>query len=133
MAQQNQANGSTPNHYDLSGKRLHVVYSTTGIDGKPHFSYQDVQQTLNFSGDEIRQADSEIGTLVSVTIRMTVDTGGTTFSILLPRINIPGEQTVPVRTIGITTLHRFSIVPASGQRDFYTVTRLSGSASRVFF
>ena len=34
--------GATPNHYDLSGKRLHVVYSTAGIDGKPHFSYQDL-------------------------------------------------------------------------------------------
>jgi hypothetical protein len=61
-----------------------------GINGKRHFTYQDLQQTLNFSGAEIRQADNEIGTLVSVTTRMTVDTGGTTFSILLPRINIPG-------------------------------------------
>ncbi|SFH28238.1 hypothetical protein SAMN05216299_10532 [Nitrosospira sp. Nsp14] len=104
-----------------------------GINGKRHFTYQDLQQTLNFSGAEIGQADNEIGTLVTVTIRMTVDTGGTTFRILLPRINIPGEQMVSVRTIGITTLHRFSIVPASGQRDFFTVTRLSGSASRVFF
>jgi hypothetical protein len=104
-----------------------------GINGKRHFTYQDLQQTCDFSGAEIRQADNEIGTLVRVITRMTVDTGGTTFSILLPRINIPGEQTVPVRTIGITTLHRFSIVPASGQRDFYTVTRLSGSDSRVFF
>ncbi|WON73842.1 hypothetical protein [Nitrosospira sp. Is2] len=131
--EQKHATGQTPNHYDLSGRNLHAVYSTTGIDGEPHFSYQDLQQTLNFSGDEIRLAATEIGTLVSVTTRMTVDTGGTTFSVLLPMVTIPGEQTVPVRTIGITTLHRFSIVLAAGQRDFYTVTPLNGSASRVFF
>ena len=123
----------TPNLYQLSGKHLNITYSTNGIDGKPHFSYQDLQQTLSFTGDQIRSVVTEIGTLVSVTIRMTVDTGGTTFSLLLPRVNIPGEQTVPVETVGITTLHRFSVLPINGQRDFYTVTRLQGSASRVFF
>ena len=122
-----------PNLYQLSGKHLNITYSTTGIDGKPHFSYQDLQQTLSFTGDQIRSVVTEIGTLVSVTIRLTVDTGGTTFSLLLPRVNIPGEQSVPVETVGITTLHRFSVLPINGQRDFYTVTRLQGSASRVFF
>ena len=122
-----------PNLYELSGKHLHVTYSTSGVDGKPHFIYQDLQQTLNFSGDEIRSVKTEIGTLISVTIRLTVDTGGTTFSVLLPRVNIPGEQSVPIHTDGITTLHKVSIVPVIGQRDFYTVTPLTGSAARVFF
>jgi hypothetical protein len=122
-----------PNLYQLSGKHLHVTYSTTGVDGKPHFSYQDSHQTLNFSGDEIRSSKNEIGTLISVTIRMTVDTGGTTFSLLLPRVNIPGEQSVPIQTEGIITLHKFSILPMIGQLDFYTVTPLTGSAQRVFF
>ena len=62
----------TPNLYQLSGKHLNITYSTTGIDGKPHFSYQDLQQTLSFTGDQIRGVVTEIGTLVSVTIRMTV-------------------------------------------------------------
>lgn len=122
-----------PNLYQLSGEHLHITYSTSGVDGKPHFSYQDLLQTLSFSGDEILSVKTEIGTLVSVTIRLTVDSGGTTFSVLLPRVNIPGEQSVPIRTVGITTLHRFSILPVIGQRDFYTVTPLTGSAARVFF
>ena len=122
-----------PNLYQLSGKHLNVTYSTTGVDGKPHFTYQDLQQTLNFSGDEIRSDKTEVSTLISVTIRQTVDTGGTTFSVLLPRVNISGEQSVPIQTDGITTRHKFSIVPVIGQLDFYTVTRLTGSAARVFF
>jgi hypothetical protein len=122
-----------PNLFQLSGKRVHISYSTTGVDGKPHFTYQDLQQTLNFSGDEIRSVETEVGTLVSVTIRLTVDSGGMTFSVLLPRVNIPGEQSVPIRTIGITTLHKFSIVPMIGQRDLYRVTPLTGSAARLFF
>jgi hypothetical protein len=122
-----------PNSYDLSGHHLHITYSTSGIDGKPHFSYQDLHQTLDFSGDQIRLVETEIGALVSVTIRLTVDTGGTSFSLLIPRVNIPGEQTVPIRTEGVTTLHKFTLVPAAGQRDFYTVTPLTGTARRVSF
>jgi hypothetical protein len=122
-----------PNLYQLSDKHLHVTYSTTGVDGKPPFSYHDLHQTLNFSGDQIRSVETEVGTLVSVTIRLTVDSGGTTFSVLLPRVNIPGEQSVRISTVGITTLHKFSILPVIGQRDFYTVTPLTGSARRVFF
>jgi hypothetical protein len=123
----------TPNLYQLSGEHLAVTYSTSGLDGKPHFTYQDQQQTLNFSGNQIRSVESDVGTLVSVTIRLTVDSGGVSFSVLLPRVNLPGEQSVPISTDGITTLHKFSVIPVTGQRDFYTVTPLTGSAARVFF
>ena len=122
-----------PNLYQLSSNHLHVSYSTSGVDGKPHFTYQDPHQTLNFSGDEIRSVVTEVGILISVTIRLTVDTGGITFSVLLPHVNLPGEQSVPIQTDGIATLHRSSMVPMIGQRDFYTLTRLTGSAARVFF
>jgi hypothetical protein len=133
IMESNQSVNQIPNQYQLSGKHLHISYSTSGFDGRPHFTYQDQQQTLGFSGDEIRTAESEIGTLVTVTIRLSIDTGGTSFSVILPRVDIPGEQSVPVQTYGITTLHKFSPIPMSGQRDFYTVTRLTGSAGVVFF
>ena len=122
-----------PNLYQLSGKHLHIDYTTTSIDGKPHFTYQDQHQTLSFTGNQIRSVETEVGTLVSVTTRLTVDTGGTTFSVLLPRINLPGEQSVPIHTEGITTIHKFSILPGVGQQDFYTISPLSGSASLVNF
>ncbi len=126
-----------PTHYDLSGRNVHITYSTTGIDGKPHFSYQDLQLTRSFSGDEIRRVETEIGVLVSVTILLSVDRGGTTFSVLIPRVNLPAGpcQRETVQTYGITTLHRFNVppLPTTGQRDFYTVTRLSGAASQVIF
>ena len=63
----------TPNLYQLQGKNLHVTYSTSGIDGRAHFSYQDTHQSLSFRGDEIRTQETEIGTLVSVTLRRTGD------------------------------------------------------------
>jgi hypothetical protein len=126
---------SQANLYQLSGGGRHVMVALNGIDGKPHFSYQDAHHTLAFEGDEIRQLDGDLGLVASVSIRRTVDQGSTSFSVLLPHVNVPGEQTVPITTEGITTVHRFSLVPAldHGQLDTYTVTRLHGTATHVFF
>lgn len=125
-----------PDLFVLSGGGLHVSYSTTSIVGAPHFTYQDPHRTLNFSGNQIRTVDvPDLGTVVSVTIMLTVDSGSTTFSVLIPRVQLPGGQSVPIRTEGITTVHRFSLIPAlnNGQRDFYSVTPLAGTASHVAF
>jgi hypothetical protein len=127
----------TPDLFDLTGAGLHVNYSTTGIDGKPHFLYQNAHQTLGFRGDEIHIADlPDIGTIVSVIIARTVDQGSTTFSLLLPHVNLPAPSApVPIHTDGITTHHAFSVIPAfnQGQRDTYTLTELHGTASYVVF
>ena len=126
---------SQANVFQLNGGGRHVTVTLNGIDGKPHFSYQDAHQTLTFQGDEIRQLDGDLGLVASVSIRRTVDQGSTSFSVLLPRVNVPGSQIVPIRTEGITTVHRFSLVPAldHGQLDTYTVTSLDGTATHVFF
>jgi hypothetical protein len=123
------------NLFHLSGGGRHVTVALNGIDGKPHVTYQDAHQTLTFKGDEIRQLDGDLGLIVSVSIRRTVDAGSTSFSVFLPHVNLPGEQTIPIRTEGITTVHRFSLVPAlnTGQLDSYSVTSLHGTAAHVFF
>jgi len=124
-----------PTLYQLSGAGLHVTYATSGIDGQPHVHYQDSLHNLNFTGSQIRTVESDAGTLVSVTIQLTVDSGSTSFSLLIPRINLNKGEIGSVRTDGITTVHRFSIVPAfmHGQLDNYTVTALHGTAQQVFF
>lgn len=125
----------TPNLYRLHGHNLQVIYSTSGFDGKPHLQYHDMFQTLNFSADQIRTLSTEIGTLVTVTIRKTVDTGSTTFSLLVPVVNMEGTNSVEITTYGITTIRRFSIVSEfnQGQMDSYTVTELRGTAAHVVF
>jgi len=77
----------------------------------------------------------DLGTLVSVTIHTTADSGSTTFTLLLPIVNLPAPPAlpaaVPVTADAITTRHRFSRVLAlqQGQQEFYTVTALQGTAS----
>src|ERR1700759_5565323 len=86
------------NMFSLSGGGLHVSYRTSGIDGKPHFSYQDPVRSLSFSGDEIRRVECDLGTVVSVTIVRTIDAGSTSFSLLVPRVDLAAFSSVTIRT-----------------------------------
>ncbi|MDZ8186006.1 MAG: hypothetical protein RMX96_14280 [Nostoc sp. ChiSLP02] len=130
----------TPNLYNLTGynnrgAKIQVNYSSSSITGKPLFTYRDQKQTLNFSGSDIRTTELEIGTLVTVTIVRTVDTGSTTFSVLLPRVNLGKNYQVPIETKGITTINRFSVIPQFnlGQTQTYTIINLKGTAQSVVF
>ena len=125
-----------PNLYNLHGPNISVSYITAGIDGKPRFSYHDSSRTLQFTGDQIRTAPTEIGTLVTVTLHMTVDTGSTSFTLLVPTVNLDQpHKSAHITTEGITTLHRFSVIPAlnRGQTELYTVVKLAGTAQAVVF
>jgi hypothetical protein len=124
---------ASPDVYDLSGHGVAITYLPTGAGGLAHFTYQDHQRTESFSGNQIRRVQvPDLGTVVSVTIVPTVDAGSTTFSVLIPDINLPNQRgaSTPVITEGISTVHKFSILPAAnqGQRETYTVIPLRGTA-----
>jgi len=65
--------------------------------------------SLNFSGDEITMEEAELGTLARVIIQRTVDVGFTSFSVVLPRVNLLGTTTVILSTFGVTALHGTTI------------------------
>jgi hypothetical protein len=134
------AQEKTPSLYNLSGynskgQQVKVSYSTSSITGTPLFHYEDKEQKLDFTGDQIRTTESEIGTLVTVTIRRTVNTNSTTFSLLLPRINLRQANNAQIETYGITTTNRFSTIPQFNQRQTqtYKLTPLKGTAEFVLF
>ncbi len=136
-----EAGPGRPNQYHLHGRGLSVSYYPDGTGppladkGRLRLIYQDAVQTLNFYGSDLRVIDSspdDVGTVVSVTTVRTIDTGSTTFSLLVPLVALPADLTGPVsiETLGITTVHRI-LASAIGhpQREVYTVTRLRGIAS----
>ncbi|HEX7839826.1 MAG TPA: hypothetical protein VF469_20260 [Kofleriaceae bacterium] len=128
----------TPNLFHLAGPSLHLTYSTSSITGQPILIYQDAHQTKSFRGQEINTIeDTELGTIVSVVLHATPDVGSTTFSLLVPRIQVSGLGAIaPVRTYGITTMHSSPLAgpgTALGQLDTYTVTQLHGTAQAVVF
>lgn len=123
-----------PNLFSLSGGGLTVSLALSGIDGKPHFSYQDAHQSLSFSGDEITIEETALDTLATVTLVRTVDVGDTTFTLLVPRVNLLGAASHVIYTVGITTTHRTTIAGLGhGQLTTYHVTELCGSAAQVQF
>jgi hypothetical protein len=126
----------TPNLFHLSGHHIHVTYTTTGIAGQPSMTYQDQHQSKSFHGDEIRTVESDLGTTVSVTLRVMPDVGSTTLTVLIPRMQIARGAIAPVDTYCITTMHSMPfVVPGTvqGQLDTYTVTKLRGTAQAVVF
>jgi hypothetical protein len=123
-----------PNLFTLTGRDLTVSLTLSGIDGKPHFSYHDSHQAKEFSGDDITIEETALGTLASVVIVTTVDAGYTSFTLLLPRVNLIGATSHAIHTLGITATHRTTIAGLGhGQLTNYHSSHLHGSASQVQF
>jgi hypothetical protein len=125
----------SPNMYDLRATNLHITYSTSGLDGQPHLTYTKGNKTIGFSGEEIRAAETHDFTIVTVTTVITADTGRTTFSFLIPTVNMDYGETIKIKTQGFTTKSTFSPVPQSnhGQMDTYAPVVLTGTAKIVRF
>jgi hypothetical protein len=127
------AQNITPNQYELSGQGIRIVYSTSGIAGTPQLSFTKGRKTLTFSGKEIGVVDTNIGSLVTVTIAMTPDKSFTTFTLLLPAIQLAKETGKQAfRTLGIITVHKTSLGgPVKGVQQTYKSVQLKGTAQRV--
>jgi hypothetical protein len=116
-----------PDKWNLAGAGITVFYSSTP-PGLLH--YVDIHGPKTFTGPQIRVVPTpDLGTLVSVTLNATLPISETTFTVLLPALLLdpPVFPVAPVSTEGITTLHH--LFPPFGQKEFYTVTPLNGSAS----
>lgn len=125
----------TPNQYDLKGPGVSISYSTSSLVGRPQLSFKKGRQTLTFTGDEIGVSATQIGTLVTVTIAAVVDRDSTTFSFLLPAVQLSTPSSKQsFRTIGLTTVHKTTIAgPPKGVQQTYKAVALTGSARQVAF
>jgi hypothetical protein len=129
---------TSPNQHHVRGGGISVAYYPDGFGPVPegpgplHLVYQDAFRALAFYGDQVRTIEvPDLGTVVSVTIVETVDTGYTSFSLLVPDVDLPTDQSsVSINTEGITTVHRiFTALIGHPQSETYTVTSLDGTAA----
>lgn len=116
-----------PGVFILRGGDLHIVFAPSASDGQPHLEYCDSSRTLTFSGNQIRTLETEIGTMVTATIQLIPDVGNTSFTLIVPQVNLQSPET-QIHTFGVTTHHRtpFILIPASSQTETYKVTELQG-------
>ena len=125
------------NRYVLhDGHLLEVTYEETAFDGQPRLNYHVLQgpATRTFSGNQISSKESDIGTLVTVTLEIIPDDKSTLFTLLIPTINVTGTNEVPFETLAIYTTVRDSIIGPKGVRgavESYQCVQLEGTAQFV--
>jgi hypothetical protein len=119
-----------PNEYTLQGGNLTFTYLKHNFLGQPYVSYTENGQTKNFSGSAVRILETGIGTLVTVTTHMSIDTGGNDFSVLLPVIELPAiGKSQAFSTDGIETHFKGpDSYPATGVRETYNFIPMTGVA-----
>lgn len=129
-----QAQQSEPNLYELAGHHTHVTYATSGIDGQPHLSFKNQAFNKSFTGAEIRTEDSELGKLVSVSLKVSIDTGSTSMTLLIPSVAMGNQNSRPLHTLCIISVHTGPIAPGHvGARQTYEAVALEGTAKLVQF
>ncbi len=129
---------SVPNQYHVNGEGISVSYYPDGFGppvvdrGSLLLVYQDAHRSQSYFSDEVRTVKvDDLGMVVSVTLVESVDIGSTTFSLLVPDVQLPEQQTsVFIHTEGITTVHRvFVALIGHPQSETYTVSALDGTAA----
>jgi len=126
-----------PNRFVLqsSDGKTKVDYETTSFVGHPTLNLtQGPGPIRHFAGSQIRTARTEIGLLVTVTTHITVDTGSTSFSVLIPAVTLTSTSDhKTISTDAIVTSHTGpNSVPSTGVHETYQFIPLKGEASFVF-
>ena len=122
------------NLFELHNATLKVTYSSSSLDGKPQLSYQKGATSRSFRGSQVRHKQTEIGTLVSVTLKSVPDSRSIVFSLLLPQVNVSTDQHVNIKAFE-TTIRTSIGGPdlVKGQVQTYKVYSLQGTAKSVVF
>ena len=128
-----------PNRYALRSDdgTTRVEYDTTSLLGQPTLNLSQGPSPTgpirHFSGSQIRAVSTEIGTLVSVTTQMSVDTGSTSFGVLIPAITLTSvSDQEAFETQAVITSHTGpNSFPQTGVHEKYQFITLRGEASFV--
>lgn len=125
------------NLFELKDANLHITYSSSSFDGRPQLTYKKGKNTRTFRGDELQQAESVMGTLVSVTLRAVPDLKMILFTLIVPQVNVSDDdpkvsiRTKAIETTAKTTIGGPDMVPGAVQA--YKMYSLKGTASNVLF
>jgi len=125
-----------PNRFVMQSNdgKTQVDYERTSFFGQPALNLtQGPGPIRHFSGSQIRTINTEIGLLVTVTTQITIDTGSTSFSVLIPAITLTATSDQKAfSTEAIVTSHSGpNSVPSTGVHETYQFIPLKGEASFV--
>jgi hypothetical protein len=89
------------NQFVLTHHDIEVEYTVGITPGIPALTYTDGGLSVSFTDEQIATDQTALGTLVSVPLRQTVDTGGERFGFFLPQLEVPDGQSADFQTAGV--------------------------------
>jgi hypothetical protein len=89
------------NKFTLKEHHIEVDYTIGANPSFPALSYKEGTVSKTFKPSEIRTDSTVLGSLVSVPLQRTIDTGGKTFAFFLPEIAVPTGQTATFTTVAV--------------------------------
>jgi hypothetical protein len=89
------------NQFTLKGHHIEVEYTIGATPGIPVLHYKDASVSLNFTQADIRTDQTALGSLISVPLKRSIDTGGTIFAFFLPNIDVAPQQMSTFTTVAI--------------------------------
>jgi hypothetical protein len=119
------------NKFTLKGHEVEVYYIIGATPGIPALIYKDRTTSKNFQMNEIHTDSTTLGSLVTVSLEVTIDAGGTTFSSFLPNVDVPTGKEVAFKTIGIYKEVRGPVVLPAQQTITWHTIPLHGTAETV--
>jgi hypothetical protein len=119
------------NKFTLSGHQVDVSYTIGANPSFPALTYQDETISKDFLPNAIHTDPTDLGNLVTVALEMTIDSGGTTFSVFLPTFNVPRGQAVEFKTIGIYKEVRGPVILPAQQKVTWRTIQMYGTAETV--
>ena len=90
------------NHFVLRHHDVEVEYTVGVTPGIPALTYCDGSAPkMTFTDAEIATDQTALGTVVSVPLLQTIDTGGERFGFVLPELDVPQGQSGHFDTVGV--------------------------------
>ena len=131
---QDQQGPLTPNQYELTGQQTQITYARLGEQALLTYQVFQGPPTRSFQGDQIRTQDTEIGTLISVTLEVIPDASETSLTVVVPQINLSETREQSFETVALLTTQRSSIAGPDlvvGVVQSYRIVPLEGIARLV--
>jgi hypothetical protein len=123
-------------HHQVEVDYTPVDFVAGATSGLPVLVYRDGRSTpQSFTASEVTTNQTGLGTLVSVALVTSTDTGGERFGFFLPQPDLPVGQSEEFRTVGVYEMGGGpdSILPDTGpRRDLsWRCIELRGTAQTV--
>ncbi len=137
---QHQTNPTQPQQADRftfteADSSIRIVFLPQILRGNQKISqldYQGSEGKFTYRGDEIKQQQSNLGLIISITLKTNTDEGDLDFALVLPSVNLASQKQQDFETIAIATTKSQKIVANQVGIQFnYKVLTLKGCAENL--